>query len=227
MPDYRYQTQYPDGHAVRGVMPSKSNNPRYFAHHYYTSEQEDSKELYVNTIGHQKSWPTRNCVSRKKPCAIFHYVISGHGFFNGIEVSANHFFFTLPYQEHSIIQDPYDPLEFYWISFSGFPKNELLKECNFRGDMPIYTFDFSNLIVSRFDEIIYEAHDEVDTELWLKGLLYELLARHKAMNRETIDNQPKKQDYIYYKKALQYIFNHCGERISTSHIAKHLSICTV
>ena len=223
---YRYQSQYPNGRIVYAVRPSKSDNDRYFAHHYFTSEKEDSKELFVNTVGHQKSWPTRNYPLKISPCAILHYVISGHGMFNGENISAGQFFITFPHQEHSIIQDPYAPLEFYWISFSGSQKHDLLKKCEFKEESCVQSFDFAAYVISRFDEIIYESHPEVDTELHLMGLLYDLLARHKVMNQKLIDEQPAKNDFLYYKKALLYINSHYREKISTSDIAKHLNIST-
>ena len=207
-------------------MPSKSAGERYFVHIFYTSEKDDSAELFVNTVGHQKSWPMRNLSGKLSPCAIIHYVISGHGVFNGMDISPGHFFVTFPHQEHSIIQDPYDPMEYYWISFSGSAKNDLLKKCKFEEKSCVQAFDFSELIIQRFDEIIYEKHPETDVELRLMGLLYDLLARHKIMNQKLISVQPTNNDFVYYKKALQFINSHYREKISTSDIAKHLNIST-
>lgn len=86
------------------------------------------------------------------------------------------------------------------------------------------SFDFAELIIRRFDEIIYENHPEKDIELFLMGLLYDLLARHKVMNHKLINEHPTNKDFLYYKKALQYINAHYREKISTSDIGKHLNI---
>ena len=175
---------------------------------------------------HQKSWPGRNLRKNVSTCAILHYVVAGHGIYNDTDISAGSFFFTFPYQEYSIIQDPYAPLEFYWLSFSGQPKDDLLKRCNFSADTLVQSFDFADMIVRRFDGIIYGDHGEKDAGLELMGLLYDLLARHKVMNQKLISQQPTGNDFLYYKKALQFIDQNFRGKISTADIAKHLNIST-
>lgn len=228
MAHFRYATMYPKRKTEYSPKPPKKHTEPgvQYADHFYTSENEDSQEMFVYSIGHQVSWAERNIDRRVVSAAIIHYVVDGNGIFNGQKVSAGQFFFTLPYQEYSITQDSAHPMEYYWISFAGPKTIELLKRCQFDDLFPVQDFDFLGQVIALFDEAIYKEHPENDTELYLLGLCYQLLSFHRAMNLRHEKERSQNRDYIYYKNAITFINENFNKGISASDVAAHLHIST-
>ena len=225
---FRYARVTPD-------QPNRKSQPhpfekitekdRIFSDLCYTSEQDDSDQMFIYCIGHQVGLPGKPIRRRVTSSAIFHYVVSGKCYFNGEEVHAGQFFFTYPYEEHTIDHDPRSTVEYYWMSLAGPGTNQLLKKCEFEKHPQIQDFDFADHIVHTLDRALYESHER-DTELYFLGICYNILSMHKAMNRRLDDDVRSNRDYVYYKTATQYINDHFNRNISASDVAKHLHIST-
>ena len=227
MAKFRYSTMYPDRKTVFSPNPPKRHEKgTVYADYFYTSENEDSQEMFIYCVGHQVSWPEKNIERRVVSSSIIHYVVDGCGYFNGQKVHAGQFFFTLPYQEYSITQDPQHPMEYYWISFAGPNTRTLLKNCKFDELVSVQDFNFSDHAIRLFDEAIYEAHPENDIGLYLLGLCYQLLSFHKVMNLRHEKERALNSDYRYYKDAISYINENFNKGISASDVANHLHIST-
>ena len=228
MASYRYASVFPDKSPVYSMKPpaKRHNVTTPYADHFYTSEKEDSSEMFVYSVGHQLSWKGKNISRRVVSSAIIHYVIDGEAIFNGKPVKGGQFFFTLPYQEYSIIHNPTSPLEFYWISLAGPKTIDILKTCGFDEMEPVQNFDFSTQMIDIFDDMIYNDHPKNSTELYLLGACYRLLSFHKAMNLRLEKEKGQNRDYVYFKNAMTFINNNFNKGISASDVAEHLHVST-
>ena len=226
MQNYVYSTQMPNRKSVHSHKPPQKNSPlsSTYIHTLYRAKGDDYADVFIWSIGHQVTWAERALNRRVSTAAILHYVVDGQGFFNGQEVHAGQFFFTLPYQEYTIIQNAEHPMEYYWLSFAGIKTRDLLKKCQFDELRPVQDFTYMDQISQLFDEAIYQEHAESDMDLYLIGLCYRLLSFHKQMNLRYEHPENLNKDYSYFKQALAYINEHVSSGITVADVLQHLHI---
>ena len=224
---YDYHHSTPDKPTIHSDTPISRNEggDRVFINTVNRKGNESYADIFISSFGHQITRPKR-ILSRTSPAAILHYVVNGKGTLNGVDVCAGDFFFTLPYEKYTILQDPDEPMEYYWISFRGTKLDEIIKGCGFNDLMQIQGFGQMGEVVKLFDNAIYEDHSDRDMDMFVLGLLYTLLSYHKKANsiHETSDKLNK--DYYYFKQAMEFIEKNAnsGNTISVSDILHHLHI---
>lgn len=226
---YRYSATYPEGnqeYSIRSTVPLSLENEKsvFYTHRYYTSELDDAPSYFVAALGHEKSYPGKAYGPRFVDRFIIHYVLSGKTYFNGEPVVGGQFFFTHPYDSHTIRADENDPPEFYYISISGPGKEKLLRRVGFFSIPHIHPFRFQDAIIPEFYDALYRTHPRHDTELYLLGLLHRLLALHQYENTQTEFENSKIGSYLYYRNALSFIQNFLLDGITPKDVANHLHI---
>lgn len=226
---YRYSNSYPgkDGEiTVRSMTPiaPQAEHSSYFVHRCYTSEKDDSSYYYVVSLGHEKSWPQKEIVNRNCDRFIIHYVLRGCGEFQGKPVHAGQFFFTHPYEVHTIRADEKDPMEFYYIGTAGPGVEDLMRRSGFFSIPSIQDFHFTEQIAPAFFDALYCMHDENDTELYFLSLLLRLLSLHQKEKVRSATENSKMHAFLYYKEALILIQTYLTEGITPKDIAQHLHV---
>lgn len=235
---YRYSFSYPekgekgekaekDGSVTfRSPSPISLENEKspHFVHRYYTSEKDDSPFYYIVSIGHEKSWPSKAILSRTIERFILHYVVAGKGTFQGKPVHAGQFFFSHPYETHSICADPEDPMEFYYISVAGPGLQELILMTGFYSVPSICDYHFEDQIAPAFHDALYKTHPQNDPELYLLSLFHRLMSFHRMENTGTSADSTKMNAFQYYKAALTFIQEFLTDGITPRDVAEHLHI---
>ena len=227
---YRYSASYPDKDGneltVRSMVPFSPETEKnlYYCHRYYTSEKDDSPYYYVVSLGHQKGWPGRFHGPRTVDRFIIHYVVGGKGEFQGEPVEAGQFFFTHPYETHTIRDDDQDPMEYYYIGIAGPGTEELMRRTGFFSIPKIHRFQFADQLPSVFHNALYQTHPKNDTELYLLSTFYYLLSLHQQENAKSASEHNRMDAFLYYKEALIFIQNYLLEGITAKDVAQHLHI---
>ena len=227
---YRYSASYPDKNGneltVRSTVPfslETEKNP-YYCHRYYTSEKDDSPYYYVVSLGHQKGWPGRFHGPRTVDRFIIHYVVGGKGEFQGEPVEAGQFFFTHPYETHTIRDDDQDPMEYYYIGIAGPGTKELMRRTGFFSIPKIHRFHFTEQLLPLFYNTLYQTNPRHDTELYLLSAFLYLLSLHQQENTVSASEHSKKDTFLYYKEALIFVQDYLLEGITARDVALHLHI---
>ena len=224
---YRYCHAIPDNPSINSDSPFPRNEMTdiYFVNTVARVAPKECADLFVSSFGHQKTWPKR-ILSRTSPAAILHYVVNGRGILNGVEVHGGQFFFTFPYQKYTILQNPDDPMEYYWMSFLGTNLDEIIRECGFNELVQIQDFELMDDTVRILDNAVYKDHSDKDMDMFILGQLYTLLSYSKKINSLSENTNKLNKDYNYFKQAIRYIEDNInkGSYITVSDIQRHLHI---
>lgn len=166
-------------------------------------------EMNVFIIGHEYSTPDKALVNRVTPNQVYlHYVISGHGTYNGTPVQAGTGFVSLPQLRHTLISSPDDPLHFYWISCYGKQVETYMAKLGFTAERLFFPFDWADELCPLLDDIIYREQAERNLTMLMESCLLRCLAWHKPLDQPTQHSQGRMLDHV--ERAEQYIYQHMG-----------------
>lgn len=226
---YRYAIAYPQENApekyLRSLTPPTSEMKQYpyFSYRYYTSEKDDFPDCHVISLGYEVSWPNKSHGPRSVNRFILHYVIRGKGYFNGQPVEKGQMFFTHPYDEHVIIVDEDDPMEFYYIGIAGPGIENIMKNAGFLSVPQIQDCPFIDQIPEFFHDPLFELHPDSDTDYYLMSVFLRLMALHKNHNFKK-PNTPNEDAFFYYKQALIFIEEYLLDGITPKDVAEYLHL---
>ena len=83
---------------------------------FLTNPSDAEAELFVESVGYEISDPKKNLINRLYPHSmIIHYIVGGHGFFNGKPIARGDCVVAECNKPHTLRTDPEDTLEFYWV----------------------------------------------------------------------------------------------------------------
>lgn len=229
---YRYNARYvfhnegTDDYSLRSLVPFSRENEKnkYFVHTCYAGEKDDKKSLYVSNFGYERDWPQKKEGPKSTDRFLIHYVVSGRGFFNDMEVCVGQFFFTHPYESYQISNDPEDPMEYYYIGVEGKDVVEFMRESGFFSIPKVSNFSFGEQAAELIGNALYHVPPDVDYELYFYGVFMQLMAYHKKENRSAINSMEKPDKYTYYKRAQTFIQDYLLDGISPTDVAKHIHV---
>ena len=229
---YRYCARYVfndagnDEYSIRSLIPFSKENEKnkYFVHTCYVGDLDNRKGIYVSNFGYERDWPEKSEGPKITDRFLVHYVMSGHGSFNDMEVHAGQFFFAHPYENIHIQNDPNDPLEYYYIGVGGKDVVDFMRNAGFFSIPKVLDFSFADKVAELIDNALYHVPDKVDYELYFYGIFMQLMAYHKKENRSVINSMEKPDKYTYYKRALQFIQDCLLDGITPTDVAKHIHV---
>ena len=137
--------------------------------YFYPSKPPESVRLWV--LGHEKSLPNKAIVDRlwqTKWC--FHLCVGGKGYYNGKLISRGDCFLSWPFFKHSIIADPDDPLEFYWLILRGDKLNEFINDNGFRHTKSIFKTRYVDQLTALFELGMNSNYSDIDIHKYTMGL---------------------------------------------------------
>lgn len=195
-------------------MNHNIKNCKYIHDYDYTEEPLSYNDLILHQIG--ESYCENNAIIPEHLHENFFeisYIVDGEGMFisNDIKqiIKRGDLFLSLPYERHEIISDSYNPLRYFYISFS-FKENSDFYKILFSDKLlklePVdRVYHTTNLkIQNSFNELIsiLESNSEVSSlkfELMAKSFaleIYDIFTKHEAKkySSPTLTNE----DSIYY-----------------------------
>ena len=222
---YVYHENSNDMYSFRSLVPFslEKEKKRYFVHNCYTSEPAADPTLRVFSLGYERDWPQKV----EGPCSndrlIVYYVMSGRGFFNGMEVTQGHYFYSCPNETFEILNDPNNPMELCYIGVDGIRVKEVMKNIGFQMSPSVVAFSFGENALALIQNALYHVPEGMDYEVYFQSVFVRLMAYHKNENRkfETIE-MPNR--YAYYERAMMFIQRHLTDGVSVSDVARYLHI---
>ncbi len=228
---YRYIARYgsnndkSESYSVRSLVPfDRNEDKKYFVHTCYAGDNDDEKNIYVSNFGYERDWPQKEEGPKSTDRFLIHYVMSGRGFFNGIEVNVGQFFFTHPYESYHIANDPENPMEYYYIGVEGKGVVDFMRGAGFFSIPKVFGFSFADKVSELIGNALYHVPPEVDYELYFYGIFMQLMAYHKKENRSVINSMEKTDKYTYYKRAQLFIRDCLLDGISPADVARHIHV---
>lgn len=162
---------------------------------FITNPSDAESEFFVESVGYEISDPKKNLVNRLYTNSmIIHYIVGGHGTFNGKPIARGDCVVTECNKPHTLRTDPEDTLEFFWIMMRsrqapdtsrwGLPKGK-----------EIFRYGFEDEMRRIFREMLYFDRQDCEPYWFYLGKLYELIAFHTSVKHE--EAQEEKTDYRF------------------------------
>ncbi len=191
----------------------------------FTDSVEHTKEFLVTNRGFEEINPVSAGYERCRPGHFFgpcirehyiiHYIQSGKGYYirknECYTLSAGDLFLIRPTELCKYYADAVEPWTYIWIGFSGKKAVEFIETTAFQNNQCVCHNPNAEHV---FVEIQNTKKDDICLEFFLCSKIYEIFTLLYVDRRRN----------EYVEKAINYIHNNYGEKISVEQIAKLLSI---
>ncbi len=174
--------------------------------YFYADYEEIPFGLRV--IGYEKALPDKAMYNRVyKSRLVIHYCVGGKGFYNGHPIGKGMMFLTWPDTVHTLVTDPDEPLEFYWIMIRG---NDIVRRANkygFHSNECVLECDYMNEVIPLFEGLLNVDYTKVSLEEYVAGMLKSILSFQKSRNIRIgngfeLEHKREKNDYVSIAKSL-------------------------
>ena len=193
--------------------------------------QKDSVDLSLVFCGSEDCSPGFRFGPNRRNTYLLHVVCAGKGTLE-IKDEVYHLkkgdaFFIPPGETAWYQADEEDPWRYIWIGFIGIKA----EECNREAGFGKLNFVVNTTCEDRLEKLIgemLEAHElSFEDELKRNSLLldfFSILIRDYKKNHPERVNQPNKSNYVYVKRAMEYIFCNYSQRIRIEDLAEYIGI---
>jgi len=153
-----------------------------------------------------------------------HYILSGHGYFNGIRLGRGQGFAIHDGEAHEYYNDANDPWTYVWFRIGGKDAEKALEECNLNGPRCFFDVENINLI-----EHIYNLYDAM-SESEKKSRIAQSAFANMFLSCRTINSDIGHSDiksltqYNHFTMMLKYINRHYTNNLTVKAIAAHFSL---
>jgi len=169
------------------------------------------EDLIVTAIHHENCTPDKHTVHTMTAYHRLHFVLSGHGSFDGQKLMSGQAFLCRALERKAYMQSPGEPWSYYWINVAGDDADRLLAECGF-GESGVIRFELTPMLTS-----LLGLGCESDDPEFLKGIFISVTA---LLRKADIDRHLRTPErHIRDAKAL---IDSCGGRITPSALAAKL-----
>lgn len=188
---------------------------KYFKKRLYIYPSEPEEKAWLWSVGYEKAAPDKAETNRilQSRCVI-HYCTGGKGYYNGCPITAGMAFVSWKNMVHSIISDPDDPFEFYWIMVRGEEVSSFVRDYSFTSDELIFDCDYMDQIIPIIESILYADYDKISLKHYASAMLQVLLSfQVSKKERQGVDikyNDVKSNysNYIEFAKNILYENNY-------------------
>ncbi len=199
----------------------------YYKKRIYIYPSETEEKVWLWSAGYVKMSSTMAITDRilQSRCAI-HYCVKGKGYYNGTLITKGTGFVSWNNKVHSLISDPNDPIEYYWIMIRGDEVTSYVREFSFRPNALIFECDYINDVTALIDCLLNTDYEKVYLPKYSSSMMTAILSFHiknnKSLNIEdTSDNGSNHIDYVEAAKNILYDNNYS---LSVSQISKMLGV---
>ncbi len=151
-----------------------------------------------------------------------HFIASGRGFYNGIEVSAGKGFLTVPSEPHEFRLDEVDPWTHYWFRLDGTDVARTLASLGMKPEPHVFKYGALELLKPDFDRAIAENEPSDGANLSVK--LLSLFYRAMSYYAGGLDLSPASRTDTYLRLAKQFAENNYSESITVEDMAKAANV---
>lgn len=150
----------------------------------------------------------------RKTVYIFHYVLTGKGYFNGVPLEKNQGFLIRANELLEYHYDPDDPWQYFWVMWEGDLAEEICQKYIRTDQNGIFCYDFIEPLMEMITKLFLSSKSLSHTEA-LAAFFY-LLSLHEEKT-EHHSNQ-------YVSDAKYYMYLHIHQPISIVEVAASLGI---
>lgn len=161
-------------------------------------------ELNLKECGREICIPEKAIVFSKKKYHLFHYVVSGKGYFElgkkRYVIRKGMVFYIPPDSDAKYAPDKENPWTYVWIGFSGANVNSFLLRAGISNINPIYKDDEKKNLRRFFDGIYNEYEQSGYLNVSCLGLAYELFGAFLKFSKEESKAYSQSDSYVMSTK---------------------------
>lgn len=193
----------------------------------YKAETRQLVSLSVYNVGYQRCEPLHQWGPGIRDHYLIHYIVSGYGYYTfgeeTVKLGAGDAFIIYPDMGVTYHADADEPLEYYWVGFSGSDAPSLLAATQFTRSLPVIRRDVSSggEVLKQHILRIYEASGNTySAAARMAGELY--LTLSELIDSASEGRQP--DDYSYVQGAVDHMAMNYSYPISIDSVADHVGI---
>ena len=178
-------------------------------------QQSDQTHLCIRQFGMEENGKdARWGPGIRKTVYIFHYVLTGKGFFNGVPLEKNQGFLIRAGELLEYHYDPDDPWQYFWVMWEGDLADDICQKYIQTDEHGIFRYDFTEQLMEMITKLFFSprplSHAEGLSAFFYFLSLHEEKTEHKS-------NQ-------YVSDAKYYMYLHIHQPISVVEVAAALGI---
>ncbi|MBQ3640242.1 MAG: helix-turn-helix domain-containing protein [Clostridia bacterium] len=192
----------------------------------YPSENEQPP-LWLWVAGYEKASPTKAAVNRVwRTRLVLHFCVRGKGTYNGEPITAGTAFLSWPMLPHTMLADPDDPFEYYWVMIRGENIVPFVKGMGFSPDRLVFPCDYITEVVPLLKHFILEVdHSKIDLQEYTDAMLRMIFSCQKSIFESNREKQKGvSQCYNDYVNLSKHYLHDTNYSISIQKLAQMLSI---
>ena len=186
----------------------RAGDSKYFKKRLYIYPSELEEKAWLWSVGYEKATPNKLEANRilQSRCVI-HYCTGGKGYYNGCPITPGMAFVSWKNMAHTIMSDPDDPFEFYWIMVRGEEVSSLVRDYSFTSDELIFNCDYMDQIIPIIESILYADYDKISLKHYANGMLQVLLSFQTSKKERQGKDVKHENDRISYANYIELAKN--------------------
>ena len=207
------------------IVFEKVVDSEYYTKEIYFYPSDPPEPVWLWVIGHEKARPNKAIIDRlwqTRWC--FHICVNGKGTYNGKPIGRGDCFLSWPYFKHSIVADPDDPLEFYWLIFRGEMLNEFVYNSGFRNSQFVFETKSTEKLISLFEIGMNADYEQCNIYEFTMGLAKMILS---YQNKHALVGEKYKPTREYgrnYVSMARQLLRDCDYSLSIAELASKIGI---
>lgn len=188
----------------------------------YDNGKVDFKNITLNTPENAflniKSLGIEECTNKKESrlhtfeCTTLHFVISGKGYFDSMELYENDCFLIKKNQSAEYYPDKDNPWHYCWINFDGKSVDTLLMQIGITEDKCTFSYKDCKNIYSIIEAAIEENFDNKSVALYMNSVLLRIFSYLSGGVYDTFFESSQSVAEKRVSDAIEYINTHYSEK---------------
>ncbi len=175
--------------------------------------------LHLQSFGFEHKLPGKRLSFTNESYRI-RYILGGKGRFNHIPVARGSCCLSVPGEQYTIESSSDDPLVYYWFDVSGKSVPIYIEQMFQTNRAAVVPFSNAETVESILYDFLFSSNTNRDIPIYAHSVFYHLFSIH--MRNKSTAAIPR--TLIIYRRAVEYIEEHCHERIKVADICAYLHI---
>ena len=182
-----------------------------YSDRYYNDYYVPDAPVTLKTFGICSRAPHDHIVNRYAEKYIFHYILSGKGWFNGIPFEAGDIVYCTNSRPYNLSSSTEDPCTYAWVSFYGGKSEKYIDQMGLHQTFKCYKAVNYQRIVEILYDMMEVEHENVEVALYLEACFIHLLALSMPPAPAEGKNVQSTRSDKRVRAAMEYIAEHFRE----------------
>ena len=208
------------------VFQKITSAPYYQRCVYLYPSTGEQPPVWLWVVGHEKADPSKaeyNRVWRTR--MVLHFCVKGKGYYNGELITPGMAFLSWPMMPHSMVADPEDPFEYYWVMVRGADTVPLAKKMGFSSARLVMPCSYLDEVVPLLERYITMDHSKVSIEEYSDALMRMVFSFQKKEAERALEKPVRENlSYAHYVDFSKHFLYDNNFAVSVQDVAKMLGI---